>query len=113
VWPQCWLCAVRAVGRVGCCVGGEGVPCGPVGVSISSSKEVRLTIQAECTRSQLRVYTILPCTMWYGVWHQHGGSNIAQSYCNSIAIVWAVQLGGGNTRMVDSYKKPRRENNIL
>jgi len=21
VWPQCWLCAVCAVGRVGCCVG--------------------------------------------------------------------------------------------
>ena len=32
VWPQCWLCAVRAVGRIGCCVG-EGYP---VGVSISS-----------------------------------------------------------------------------
>ena len=27
VWPQCWLCAVCAVGHVGCCVGG-GVPCG-------------------------------------------------------------------------------------
>ena len=26
MWPQCWLCAVCAVGRVGCCVGG--VPCG-------------------------------------------------------------------------------------
>jgi len=24
VWPQCWLCAVCAVGRVGCCVGGGG-----------------------------------------------------------------------------------------
>jgi len=22
VWPQCWLCAVFAVGRAGCCVGG-------------------------------------------------------------------------------------------
>jgi len=28
MWPQCWLCAVCAVGRVGCCVGGGGVPCG-------------------------------------------------------------------------------------
>ena len=27
MWPQCWPCAVCAVGRVGCCVGG-GVPCG-------------------------------------------------------------------------------------
>jgi len=27
VWRQCWLCAVCAVGRAGCCVGG-GVPCG-------------------------------------------------------------------------------------
>jgi len=35
VWPQCWLCAVCAVGRVGCCVGGGG----PVGVSISSKSE--------------------------------------------------------------------------
>ena len=26
VWPQYWLCAVCAVGRVGCCV--WGVPCG-------------------------------------------------------------------------------------
>jgi len=29
VWPQCWLCAVCAVGHIGCCVGGEY----PVGVS--------------------------------------------------------------------------------
>jgi len=32
VWPQCWLCAVRAVGvgHGSCCVGGGGggVPCG-------------------------------------------------------------------------------------
>jgi len=28
VWPQCWLCAVCAVGHVGCCVEGGGVPCG-------------------------------------------------------------------------------------
>ena len=28
VWPQCWLCAVCAVGHIGCCVGGEyPVPC--------------------------------------------------------------------------------------
>jgi len=27
VWPQCWLCAVCAVSRVGCCVWGGG-PCG-------------------------------------------------------------------------------------
>jgi len=34
VWPQCWLCAVCAVGRVSCCV------CGgyPVGVSIPSEE---------------------------------------------------------------------------
>jgi len=40
VWPQCWLCAVRAVGHVGCCVGGGGGGRGggdPVGLSISSS----------------------------------------------------------------------------
>ena len=28
MWPQCWLCAVCAVGRAGCCGGGGGVPCG-------------------------------------------------------------------------------------
>ena len=33
VWLQCWLCAMCAVGHIGCCVGGEY----PVGVSISSS----------------------------------------------------------------------------
>jgi len=27
MWPQCWLCAVCAVGRVGCCVSG-GISCG-------------------------------------------------------------------------------------
>ena len=27
MWPQCWLCAVCAVGHGGCCVGGR-VPCG-------------------------------------------------------------------------------------
>ena len=37
VWPQCWLCAVCAVGRVSCCVGGGY----PVGVSISSARAVR------------------------------------------------------------------------
>ena len=33
VWPQCWLCAVCAMGCVGCSVGGDY----PVGVSISST----------------------------------------------------------------------------
>ena len=33
MWPQCWLCAVCAVGHIGCCGGGEY----PVGVGISSS----------------------------------------------------------------------------
>ena len=33
VWPQCWLCAACAVGRVGCCVGDGYL----LRVSISSS----------------------------------------------------------------------------
>ena len=36
VWPQCWLCAVCAVGHVGCCVGG-GVPYGGKHIIIAAS----------------------------------------------------------------------------
>jgi len=34
-----------------------------------------------------------------------GGAYIAQYPCNSIAIVWAKQAGGGNERMIDSCIK--------
>ena len=37
VWRQCWLCAVCAGGRAGCCVGGGG---DTGGVSISSSRRL-------------------------------------------------------------------------
>ena len=45
MWPQCWLCAVRAVGRVSCCVlcycvGGGG---DPVGVNMIISVSVIVT----------------------------------------------------------------------
>jgi len=38
-------------------------------------------------------------------WVVGGGSNIAQWYSNSIATVWAMQVGVGNTRMIDSCTK--------
>jgi len=34
-----------------------------------------------------------------------GASYIAQQTCNSIAIVRALQVGGGNKWMIDSYTK--------
>jgi len=48
----------------------------------------------------------LPSPILYGVWHTKGGSvggaYIAQWACNSIAIVRAMQVEGGNKRMIDS-----------
>jgi len=52
VWPQCWLCAVCAVGRAGCCVGG-GVPCGGKHIIIG-------------------VYTILSLPIFYGTYCKKG-----------------------------------------
>ena len=49
--------------------------------------------------------TILQLPILYGVWQKKGGvggaSYIAQSTCNSIAIVRVVQVGGGYKRMID------------
>ena len=46
----------------------------------------------------MSLYTILPSPILYGVWHlkegSGGGSYIAHQLCNSIAIVWAMQVGG-------------------
>jgi len=53
-----------------------------------------------------RILSILILYLYYGVWHSKGGlevggggSCIAQSPCNSIAIVWTMQVGGGQKRM--------------
>ena len=62
---------------------------------------------------RLSLYTILPCTLLYGVWHgKRGvgrGSNIAQECCNSIATVWAMQVGGAITGVSIRAQKPRSE----
>jgi len=55
-------------------------------------------------------YTILPLPILYGVWvnprgRGGGGSYSAQKPCNSIAIAWAMQVVGGNTRRMDSCTK--------
>jgi len=49
-------------------------------------------------------YTILPSPIWYGVWHKKGvgGAYLAQWPCDSIAIVRAMQMRGGNKKMIDS-----------
>jgi len=61
------------VGRVGCCVGG-GVFCGLAFTDIA-------------------MHNIVWCMAYKrGI---GGGSNIVQKYCNSIATVWAMQVGGG------------------
>jgi len=39
-------------------------------------------------------------TRWVG-----GGAYIAKWACNSIAIGYGLQVGGGNKRMTDSYNK--------
>ena len=43
-------------------------------------------------------YRILPISILYGVWHTKGGvggSYIAQSSCNNVMIVWAMQIATG------------------
>ena len=47
VWPQCWLCAVCAVGNVGCCVCVGGYS---VGVSISSLSDQLPVHVRSCAR---------------------------------------------------------------
>jgi len=60
-------------------------------------------------RKQVGLYTILPIPILYSVWHTKGGSGggsyLAQQSCNSTAIVWALQVGGGNKTMTDSCTK--------
>jgi len=46
VWLQCWLCAVCAVGHIGCCVGG-GVPCGGKHIIIKSHRHVPRAVPSQ------------------------------------------------------------------
>jgi len=49
VWPQCWLCAVCAVGHVGCCVrGGWAVPCGGKQITIVSDRWIESQREIPC-----------------------------------------------------------------
>jgi len=68
------------------------------------------------TRSSLDLYTRLSLPILYGVWHTNGrswgASYIAQSTCNSIAIVREVQVGEGNARMIDSCIKASKYKTI-
>jgi len=53
------------------------------------------------------LYRILPIHILYvygiqkGAW---GGSRIARSSCNSIAMVWAMQMGRGKKRRIRVHK---------
>jgi len=53
--------------------------------------------------SGVSLYTILSCTILYGVWHKNGGSKggrtLRNSVACSIATVWAIQVGGGYKRV--------------
>jgi len=64
---------------------------------------------AHCTMAWVGLYRILPIPIVYGVWRSKGGlgggSYVAQSSCNSIAMVWAKQIGRGKTRMIRSCMK--------
>jgi len=42
-----------------------------------------------------------------------GGSYIAQKTRNSIAVVWVLQMGGGNEGMIDSCTHKNKYRNIL
>jgi len=55
---------------------------------------------------KVSLYTILSLLILYGVWHikgrPGGWSYIAQKSRNSIAVVWVMQMGGGNKGMIES-----------
>jgi len=55
---------------------------------------------------QVGVYKILLLPILYGVKHTNGRSEeesyTVQSLCNSGVLGWAMQVGGGHKRMVDS-----------
>jgi len=53
--------------------------------------------------------------VWFAAYKRGVGKRayIAQWSCNSIAIGWALQVGWGDTRMVDSHNKALKRNNLL
>jgi len=52
--------------------------------------------------------------MMYGIQKRaRGGVVIAQQSCNSIATVWAVQVGGRKERTIDSRINDSKTKNIL
>ena len=64
----------------------------------------------------LSLYKILQCTILYGVWREHGGSEgggycaiVLQEYCNRVGDAG----GRGNKRRIDSYTKASKFINIL
>jgi len=63
------------------------------------------------------LYTILLCTIVYGVWHKNGGSKGGRLLRNSIAIVLQpcgqCRWGGAIKRRIDSHDKALSRNNIL
>ena len=70
---------------------------------------------ALCAIQHLGAILLVP--ILYGVWHTNGrsegGSYTAQSSCNSIAPGWAMQVGAGNERRVDSCTQASKSKNIL
>ena len=92
VWPQCWLCAVCALGHVGCCVGGGY----PMGVSISSS---RVCFYSDRTGSACSRWWRLCGVGWGGGVGSLGQLDVA-AYCT---------LGKG----VVDCEIPRKENSPI
>jgi len=59
------------------------------------------------------LYTILPCTIWYGVWHTNGGSEVGRRLRNNSVIVlqpfWQCRWGGAIQGWLIRAQKARRE----
>jgi len=72
--------------------------------TVRATSQARVGGRAECGCENVAggvsvgLSMILPLPILYGVWHTHGGSGggsyIAYWSCNSIVIVWAMQMEG-------------------
>ena len=92
--------AVCAVRRAGCCVRG-GVPCGGKHVILEEYVLLLLGGWRGVSALLASLYTILLCTILYGVGHNNGGSGGVRISRNSIAIVLQPcgQCRGGRGNM--------------
>jgi len=79
----------------------------PARLRLKGEPQAGLAHRVAMAHVSVDLHTRLPLPILYGVWHSKEGSVwgacIAQWSCNSIAIGYALQVGGVNKRMVDSH----------